>query len=425
MGPASVALHPTALQAEVIAVGSEMLFSGRIDSNSTYIGLQLERYGIGLAAKSVVADDVRIIRDNLALALSRAGLIFLTGGLGPTEDDLTRDAVSEQLGLELVYHPQIVEQIEKRFRRLGRTMSEINKRQGFILEGATPLANGYGTAPGQYLRFEGRHIFLLPGPPSELQPMIEEHLPPLLDRLGLHPRARRYFRIAGLPESQVDATVSPVYRQYPEIQSTILASPGDIELFFFSPEEGPRLEELASRVHEALGEAIFATEEITLETAVARLLRQRHATLAVAESCTGGMLGEWITRVEGSSSFFSGGVVAYSNRLKEELLGVPARLLRQHGAVSAAVAEAMAEGARHSAGVDFALSVTGVAGPGGGTEAKPVGTVFIGYSDSSRCRSSRHQFLGGREAVRVLSTRTALNLLRKELLALAPDGQDP
>ena len=412
--PSSSVLH-----AEVIAIGSEMLFSGRIDTNSSYIALQLERYGIGLLAKSVVADDIRVIRDSLAQALSRAGLIFLTGGLGPTEDDLTRQAVSEQLGLEMVYHPEIVEQIEKRFRRLGRTMSEINKRQGFVLSGARVLPNRNGTAPGQCLRFEGRYLFLLPGPPSELQPMVDEHLPPLLNRLGLQPRARRYFRIAGLPESQVDATVSPIYRQYPEIQSTILASPGDIELFFFAADEGPRLQELASRVQEALGAAIFALDEITLEAAVGDLLREKGLTLAVAESCTGGMLAEWITRVPGSSSFFLGGVVAYNNRVKQRLLDVPAGTLRSHGAVSAEVAEAMALAACRQTGADLALSITGIAGPGGGSAEKPVGTVFVGCSDGRESRSVRHQFFGGRQAIRMLSTRSALNLLRRELLSSA------
>ena len=420
MSAGSLLSHTPPLVAEVVAIGSEMLFSGRLDTNSVYIGSQLEQYGVQVIAKSVVADDVKLIGSALALALTRADLIFLTGGLGPTEDDLTRHAVSGQLGLELIYHQEIVDQITERFRKLGRTMHEINKRQGFILQTAVPLENSRGTAPGQYLRVQGRHLFLLPGPPRELQPMIETHVLPLLDGLGLRARPRKYFRIAGLPESQVDATVAPIYQEYSEIQTTILASPGDIELFFFAQEESPRLAELAARVAAVLGDDVYATEEVSLETVVGRLLKERGATLAVAESCTGGMLGEWITRSAGSSDFFLGGIVAYSNALKEQLLDVPQELLRRHGAVSGPVAEAMAVGARSRARADYALAITGVAGPSGGSAEKPVGTVFVGYSDAEGGRRAVHfHFLGEREVVRVLGTRAALNLLRKELLSRA------
>ncbi|HEV8132475.1 MAG TPA: competence/damage-inducible protein A [Acidobacteriota bacterium] len=400
--------------AEVIAIGSEMLFADRIDSNSLYTSAQLERFGISLIAKTVVGDDLTMIRKALALALTRADFIFLTGGLGPTEDDLTRQAVSEQLGLELVYHPEIVRQIESRFQSLGRSMPEINRRQGFILETAQALENSEGTAPGQYVQFEGRNIFLLPGPPRELQPMFQKYVIPLIEQLGLRPRSFRYFRIAGLPESRVDSLVAPIYRQYPDIQSTILASPGDIELFFFA-ENDARLAELAEKVTAELGDNIYATEEISLEAAIARLIKERGVTLSVAESCTGGMVGEWITRTPGSSEFFLGGVVAYSNSLKIDLLGVPPEMLRDQGAVSEEAAKAMADGARRRTGSSYALSITGVAGPGGGSESKPVGTVFIGCSHAGRTIAARFQFPGNREVVRLLSTRAALNLLRKEL----------
>ncbi len=404
------------LAAEVIAVGSEMLFANRVDTNSLYIAAQLEKFGVSLIAKTVVGDELPTIKKALALALTRVDFIFVTGGLGPTEDDLTRQAVSEQLGLELIYHPEVVDEIEKRFQRFGRTMPEINKRQGYVLESAKILANSQGTAPGQHLQFEGREIFLVPGPPRELQPMFQAYVIPLLEQLGLRPRFQRYFRIAGLPESRVDSLVAPIYHLYPEIRSTILASPGDIELFFLADHETERLAELAEKVSEVLGEDIYATEEITLEVALGRLLNERGTTLSVAESCTGGMLGEWITRVPGSSAYFLGGVVAYSNDLKIQLLDVPAQLLQQHGAVSEEVAGAMADGMRRRAGSSYGVSVTGVAGPDGGSEAKPVGTVFIGCSSQNRTIAPCFHFPGEREVVRVLSTRTALNLLRKEIL---------
>lgn len=408
--------HKSSPAGEVIAIGSEMLFSNRVDSNSVYIAAQLERFGVPLVARSIVGDDTAGIKKALGLALTRADFIFLTGGLGPTEDDLTRHAVSDLLGLDLVYHPEIVEQIQARFQKLGRAMHEINKRQGFILESATILGNANGTAPGQHLRHEGRHLFVLPGPPREMQPMFQTSVIPLLVQLGLRPRARRYFRIAGLPESQVDGLVAPIYQQYPEIRSTILAAPGDIELFFFADRETPALAELAEKVAHVLGDRIYASEEITLEAVLARLLTERQATLSVAESCTGGMLGEWITRTPGSSEFFLGGVVAYSNALKSQLLGVPEKMLRQHGAVSAPVAEAMAEGVRRRTGSSYALSITGLAGPAGGTESKPVGTVFVACSGKRRTPAAQLHLLGDREVIRVLSTRAALNILRLELL---------
>jgi nicotinamide-nucleotide amidase len=410
-----MARPPAPLVAEVIAIGSEMLFAGRVDTNSSFIAAHLDRFGVPLVAKTIVGDDVATIRKALAIALTRSDFIFLTGGLGPTEDDLTREAASEALGLELVYHPKIVDEIEARFQRLGRKMPEINRRQGYVLETARALENNYGTAPGQYLVFEGRHIFLLPGPPRELRPIVERHLISLLQDLGLRPGARRYFRVAGLPESQADSLISPIYRRYPTIRCTILASPGDIEIYFLADHDGNELQELTAKVAAALGDNVFATEEINLEDAVGRMLAARRATLSVAESCTGGMLGETITRTPGSSAYFLGGVLAYSNALKEQLLDVSPEILAQHGAVSGAAAEAMAQGIRRRTGSDFALSITGIAGPDGGTEEKPVGTVFIGLSDATKTTAHRYQLGGERSLVRLLSVRTALNLLRKEL----------
>lgn len=419
----SLSTRKAAPVGEVIAIGSEMLFSNRVDTNSLYIAAQLEQFGVPLIAKSIVGDDPNVIKKALGLALTRADFIFLSGGLGPTEDDLTRHAVSELLGRELVYREEIVDQIRRRFQKLGRPMHEINKRQGFILENAVALDNPNGTAPGQHLRHEGRQIFLLPGPPRELQPMVVTHLIPLLTQLGLRRAAKRHFRVAGLPESQVDALVAPLYRAYPEIRSTILAAPGDIELFFFAEEEGPRLAELGQKVAEVLGESIYATEEVPLEEALVRLLRSKGATLSVAESCTGGMLGEWVTRVAGSSEVFPGGVIAYSNLLKTKLLDVPEKLLRTHGAVSAPVAEAMADGIRCRTSSTYGLAITGIAGPGGGTAAKPVGSVFIGCSREGKTIARELNLLGDREVIRTLSTRAALNLLRIELLHSEKKGR--
>jgi nicotinamide-nucleotide amidase len=409
------------MNAEIIAVGSELLTAERLDTNSLFLTGKLNSLGIEVVAKMVVGDDVDRLAEAVRGALARSEILILTGGLGPTEDDVTRQATAAALGRELVFQPEICDGIERRFARMNRKMAEVNRRQAYVVSGAEVLANGNGTAPGLWIEDGGRTVVLLPGPPPELQPMFVEQCMPRLDRLAPPQAIRtRFYRVAGMPESDLDQLIAPVYTQYANPATTILAAPGDIQIHLRARcadgrEAEALLAELGGRIENLLGDRIYSRTGEPLETVVARLLRDAGATLSVAESCTGGLLGERITSVAGSSDYFAGGFVTYSNRMKTDLLGVDARLIEEHGAVSEAVAEAMACGARLRASSTYALSITGVAGPGGGTEAKPVGTVVIGLASPSGCQIRRVRFLGDRGRVRALAAQSALDLLRRAL----------
>lgn len=411
------------MNAEIIAVGSELLTPDRLDTNSLYLTAQLNAVGVEVVGKAVLGDDRGRLSEAVRAALARSEIVLLTGGLGPTEDDVTREAVATALGRPLVFREELLEAIEQRFRRLGRKMAEINRRQAFLIEGAAALPNANGTAPGQWIEQGGRVVVLLPGPPPELQPMFAEHCLPRLRAL-LPPLAirTRVLRVAGMPESDLDQLIAPVYTRYQNPVTTILAAPGDIQIHLRarteSEAEAERLvSELAAAIEALLGDKIYSRDGAPLEAAVGRLLRERGATLSVAESCTGGLLGERITSVPGSSDYFAGGFLVYTDRMKSELLGVEARLLLEHTAVSEPAAAAMAQGARRRTGSTWALSTTGVAGPGGGTEAAPVGTVFIGVAAAEGCQVHRFRFLGNRDRIRTLAAHTALDLLRRAVLA--------
>lgn len=410
------------MNAEIIAVGSELLTPERLDTNSLYLTAQLNALGVEVVAKAVLGDDRRRLSEAVRAALARSEIVLLTGGLGPTEDDVTRDAVAAALERELEFRPELLEAIEERFRRLGRKMAPINRRQAFLIAGAAALPNPNGTAPGQWLELAGRLLVLLPGPPPELQPMFADHCLPRFRGL-LPPRAicTRVLRVAGMPESDLDQLISPLYTRYQNPVTTVLAAPGDIQIHLRATASGEveaeRLaSELAEQLESVLGDRIYSRDGAPLEAALGQLLRARGATLSVAESCTGGLLAERITSVPGSSDYFLGGCVVYADRLKTELLGVAPELVRAHTAVSEPVAAAMAEGARQRTGASWAVSTTGVAGPAGGTEATPVGTVFIGLAGPEGCRVHRFRFLGSRERVRILAAQNALDLLRRALL---------
>ena len=410
------------MDAEIIAVGSELLTPQRIDTNSLYLTEQLNALGVEVVAKAVLGDDRPRLAEAVRAAVARSDILILTGGLGPTEDDVTRDAVATALERRQVFHPEILEAIERRFQRLGRRMADINRRQAFLIAGAAALPNHNGTAPGQWIEHSGRVIILLPGPPPELQPMFSEYcLPRLREALPAEVIRTRVLRVAGMPESDLDQRISPVYLEYRNPVTTILAAPGDIQIHLrarsSSEAEAERLlEELAGKIEALLGENIYSRDGAPLEAVVGELLRARAATLSVAESCTGGLLGERITSVPGSSDYFAGGFLAYTDRMKIELLGLDEQLLSEHTAVSEQVAAAMAERAQQRTGSTFALSTTGIAGPGGGTEAAPVGTVFIGVASPRGCRAHRYRFLGNRDRIRTLTAQNALDLLRRAII---------
>jgi nicotinamide-nucleotide amidase len=415
------------MKAEIIAVGSEMLTPDNLDTNSLYITERLNESGFQVHFKTVVGDSVADIGDVLRNALRRSRLIVVTGGLGPTDDDLTRQSVAEVLGRPLNTDPEVLDGLRRRFASRGYSMPAINERQAQVIAGAEVLPNPMGTAPGMWIEEKGSCVALLPGPPREAKPMLEGSiLPRIRNMAGGRRLVRKAIHVAGLTESEVDSRVAPIYGCYPEIQTTILAGTGLVALrlhHWQQPgENSMALEELASAIGNCLGNSVFSAAGESIEEVVGAMLLKSGHTLAVAESCTSGVLAVRLTRVPGSSRYFSGGVLCYSNEVKTRLCGVPGDLLARHGAVSAEVAEALAEGVRNAAGSSLGLSITGIAGPAGGTPEKPVGLVYVGISEAGRSTHVRRVIPGDRETVRERAAFLAMALLREFLLAPASAG---
>jgi nicotinamide-nucleotide amidase len=417
------------MRAEIVAVGSELLTPNHLDTNSLFITERLNELGIDLQGKSVAADDRPALKTLVSDALRRTDLLILTGGLGPTDDDLTREVVADLIGQPLEYHPELFEAIEKRFAARGLRTPEINRRQAMVPRGATVLPNRVGTAPGLWIEHEQTRIILLPGPPRELQPMFErvtqERLLPLAGATRLF---RRLLRVTGQSESSVEEKMQPLYGRWlaapTRIATTILASLGQIELHLTAmaanPEEAQRALDVAvDEVRRALGRDLFSTNGETMQQVVGNLCRSRALRIAAAESCTGGLVMARLTEVPGSSDYVDRGVVVYSNQSKIDLLEISPELIEKHGAVSEPVAEAMARGMARVSGTDLAVGVTGVAGPSGGTPEKPVGMVAIAaaWVRDGRCdtRARTFNFVGGREMVRFQASQAALDMLRRWL----------
>jgi nicotinamide-nucleotide amidase len=412
------------MDAEIIAVGSELLTEGRLDTNSLYLTAELNNLGVEVVTKCVIGDDRDRLADAVARALGRSAILILSGGLGPTEDDVTREAVAQALGRQLVFHSEIAEALERRFAVMKRKMAEINKRQAFVIEGAEMLPNDRGTAPGQWVAAHGAVAMLLPGPPHELKAMFQQHCLPRLARLAPKQAIRTAFlRVTGMTESDLDALISPVYKKYPNLATTILAANGDLQVHLRArchaeTEADALLAEAAGPIETLLGDRLYSRTGDPLEVVVGGLLRERHATVAVAESCTGGMLGARLTATPGSSNYFVGGFITYSNELKRQMLGVSAETLERFGAVSPETAEAMAAGARERTGATYAVSITGVAGPDGGSDEKPVGLVYLGIAGPEGASVTHRRFIGDRERIRVFTTQAALDVLRRRLQGL-------
>lgn len=409
------------MDAEIIAVGSELLTPQRVDTNSLFLTEKLNALGIEVRFKTVVGDDRERLADVFRTALERSQLIILSGGLGPTEDDVNRDVVAEVLERPLREVTEIRRQIEKRFLRLGRQMSDNNLRQALVPEGAEWIENKNGTAPGLWIEHGGILIVLLPGPPWELEAMFESAcVPRLASRSGGERIRTRLIKVVGLPESEVDQRIAPLYREYRNPSTTILASLGSIEIHLraraASAEEAEALlAPLADKIEVALGEHVYSTQGETLEEIVGMYLTMKQKTVAAAESCTGGLLAERLTRTPGSSNFFLGGAVCYSNDLKTKLAGVPDILMAEHGAVSKPVAQAMAEGIRRRSGASLGVGITGVAGPGGGSPEKPVGLVFIALADERGTQVREFRFPGNRERIRLWASTAALEIIRRRV----------
>lgn len=416
------------MRAIFIAVGSELLDLDRVDTNSTFVARRLREKGILTDMKVVVGDHMDNLSWIVKKACQRAQLVVLSGGLGPTEDDITREAVATALKKELVFREEIVAELRERFRRRGMAMPEINARQAFVIEGSEVLANPLGTAPGLYCDAGACKVLLLPGPPNELLPMFEAALETLIAPASNYHVYSRTFKLTGIGESDADARCSDVYRKYRNPVTTILASPGMIEIHFLgrsknSVEEARRLtDELAEKVRERLKDFIFAEGDVTLPEVVVGMLTERGLTLAVAESCSGGGLGNLVTSVPGSSKIFLGGVIAYANSVKSGVLGVREETLKRHGAVSEATAAEMAAGARKLTGAAIGLAVTGIAGPGGESEKKPLGLVHMHLSAADGEKGLRQIFSGSREMIKLRSEFYALNMVREYLKQGSVDG---
>lgn len=410
------------LSAEIIAIGSELLTPERSDTNSLWLTQKLNDIGIEVKLKTIVGDDEARLEETIRDAVKRSDIVITTGGLGPTEDDLTRQISARALNRELEYHTEIEDHLRERFRNWGREMPEINKRQAYIIEGADILPNPNGSAVGMYLNVDGKHIAIFPGPPREMQPMFEGFV---FDRLKVAAGdvvvKRRVLKISGMGESAVDEAIAPIYVTYPDVQTSILFNKSEVEAHLSMRSQNAAnadttLDEVAGKIVAKLGTAVFSIQGETMEEVVGRLLKERGETLSVAESCTGGLIGSRLTDVPGSSAYFIEGVVSYSNGAKMRALNVSEATLQEFGAVSAETATSMAEGMRNASKTDHSISVTGIAGPDGGSDDKPVGTVFIGYASETNSKTMKIMLPGDRYLIRWRASQAALDYLRRQLL---------
>jgi nicotinamide-nucleotide amidase len=422
---------PPRFDAEIIAIGTELLIGGRSDSNSLFLADELGRLGIAVRFKSVVGDERQDIVTAIQTAVKRAQVIVMTGGLGPTVDDCTREAVAYATGHRLGRRKEALEGMTARLAQWGRIPNRAQLRQAMIPSGATVLKNPIGSAPGFSLAWKKALIISLPGVPREMEEMMRQEVVPLLraasESSGQPQRApivRQVFHTFGLPEADVDAKLQGLIPNRAPVDLGLLASPMGVLVSLttkgnqFAPEKNrDLLQKLAHDVRSRLSDWLFAEGRDTMEEVVGRELAKRGLMLAVAESCTGGLIGHRLTQVAGSSAYMDRGAVCYSNRAKTEMLGVPTELIARHGAVSKEVAASMACGIRERANVSVGLSITGIAGPGGGTESKPVGLVYIGLDDGSGHPIAREfHFHGDRNVIKQRSSQAALDLLRRWLI---------
>jgi nicotinamide-nucleotide amidase len=414
------------MNAEIIAVGSEMLTPWRQDTNSLYVTERLNQLGVTVRFKTIVGDRPKDLVDAIRSALRRTDVIVTMGGLGPTEDDLTREAVAEALKVGIKRNPELIAHMYTRAAQRRATITRNNDKQADIIEGAEVLDNLNGSAPGQFLdTIYAEHrklVLLLPGPPSELKPMFDaECVPRLRDVLPKRHIATRVLKAALIAESACDARIAPIYQQFSDIETTILAHLGDIQVTLMCGKPAldlaqARVDSLASRIEEELDDLLYSSQGESLEQIVLYYLEMKGATLSVAESCTGGIVSERLTSISGSSRSFMGGAIVYSNELKSEFAGVPPSILERYGAVSKETAEALAEGIRERCDTTLGVGVTGIAGPSGGTPETPVGLVYIGVSDDKTTDVVERRFSGDRSRIRAYAAQTALDLVRRKLM---------
>jgi nicotinamide-nucleotide amidase len=410
------------LTAEIIAIGSELLTPTKSDTNSLWLTEKLNEIGIEVKLKTIVGDDALRLEETVRDALKRSNIVICTGGLGPTEDDITRRICAKAVDRELVFDQSISDSIREKFARMNREMAEINNRQAYVISGSEILPNPNGSAVGMYLEFGNSQFAMFPGPPREMKPMFENFvMPKLRERAGEICVKRKVLMISGMGESAVDELIAPIYTKYTNPQTTILFNRSHLEIHLTSQAEREAIadelnEILAAQIVDTLGIAVFSVVGESMEEVVGKMLRKSGKTLSVAESCTGGLISERLTDISGASSYFIESAVTYANEAKIRNLNVSPDIIEKHGAVSSEVAEAMAKGIRERSGTDFAISVTGIAGPDGGSIEKPVGLVFIGYADKDKIKSFRILIPGDRYLIRWRSSQAALDFLRRQLL---------
>ena len=408
--------------AEIIAIGSELLTPERSDTNSLWFTERLNEIGVEVKLKTIVGDDEARLEETIRDAVKRSDIVITTGGLGPTEDDVTRPVAARAIGRDLVYHTEIEEQLRQRFRGWGREMPEINKRQAYVIKGSEILPNPNGSACGMLVNLDAKLLAVFPGPPRENQPMFNDHVLPKLRKLAGDVVVRkRILRVTGMGESAIDEAIAPIYREYADVQTSILFSKVEVEVHLSATSNDEAmalatLDDLSRKIADKLGIAVFATNGETMEQVIAKFLTDRGETVSTAESCTGGLIARRLTELAGSSKFFMEGAVTYSNEAKIRTLGVRKEILDEFGAVSRETAEAMAVSMRERAATDHAISVTGIAGPDGGSADKPVGLVWFGLADRKGVKTMKFNFPGDRYLVRWRSSQAALDLLRRRLL---------
>lgn len=414
------------MRAEIISVGTELLLGEIVDTNAAYLSQRLARLGVDVLYRVTVGDNLARLAGQIRQSMERAEIVILCGGLGPTEDDLTREAVAEAVGRQLVSLPEIEQWLREFFAARGRQITPNNLRQAQVPEGGRTLPNEVGTAPGVVLEAEGRLIVALPGPPSELHPMWEKHAEAVVREFAARAEAgrslyTRVLRLVDIGESQVANDLADLITAQTDPTIALYASPGEVKVRMATKaasaeEAAERFAPIEAEVRRRLGSYVYAVDDETMEQVVGKLLRERGATLAVAESCTGGLIGHRITNVPGASDYFLAGYVTYSNEAKMDVLGVPEHIIKTHGAVSEECARAMAEGALRRAGATYGLATTGIAGPTGGTPSKPVGTVFIAVADDTRCVVDGFCWPTERTVFKERVAQTALSRLRKFIL---------
>lgn len=419
------------LRAEIIAVGTELLMGQVINTNAAEIATMLADIGIGVYYQSVVGDNSTRLAEAFGTALERSDLVIACGGLGPTEDDLTRETLAAVVDRPLHRNEEWVTLLEERFAHYrGGTLPQNNLRQAMVPEGADLLPNSRGTAPGVYLRQGRTAVYLIPGPPGEMRTMMREQVLPRLTR-ELERDGRtgvlvsRVLRVIGIGESRVAELLQTLLAEQTNPTIAPLAGAGEVHVRVTAhgahrEDAEHKIERTVTEIRAILGDAIYGEDDTDLPRAVGELLVAQNRTVALAESCTGGLLGHRLTNAPGSSRYFVGGVVAYSYALKSSALGVDPAVIERDGAVSDEVARQMGRGVRAMCGSDVAVAITGIAGPGGGTDAKPVGLTYIAVVDGAGEEVARHVFHGDREGVKQRASQTALDMLRRRLIAARP-----